>query len=119
MNEEEAKGKIVHVDKPWGSFTQYAHNTPCTVKTLTVKPWQSISLQSHEKRDEMWVILEDGLKAEIGDKTLNPKKGDVLFVPRKTKHRLSAENEARVLEIAFGEFDEEDITRYEDKYGRA
>jgi mannose-6-phosphate isomerase len=36
-------------------------------------------------------------------------------------HRLSSvgEREARVLEISFGEFDEDDIVRIDDVYGRA
>jgi alkylation response protein AidB-like acyl-CoA dehydrogenase len=47
------------------------------------------------------------------------KQGDEFFVARGTKHRIMAGSEPLlVLEIAVGEFDEEDITRFDDKYGR-
>ena len=50
-----------------------------------------------------------------------PETGEKIFIPRGTVHRLSAagEREVRILEISFGEFDEEDIVRLEDVYGRA
>ena len=49
-----------------------------------------------------------------------PEIGEKVFIPRGTVHRLSssAEKEVRILEISFGEFDEEDIVRLDDVYGR-
>ena len=108
------------VEKPWGNFKQYISDEKCTVKIITVKPRQKLSLQSHEKRDELWIILDDGLEIQIADKIIQPKQGDEISIPQKTKHRLSSlGKEGRILEISTGEFDEEDITRYEDIYGRA
>ena len=110
--------KPLIVKKPWGKFSQYTHNEKTTVKIIEVKKGESLSLQSHEKRDELWVALDDGLIVEINGEKTPAKKGQEFFIPRKTRHMLSAKKNARVLEIAFGEFDEKDITRYEDKYGR-
>ncbi len=108
------------VEKPWGNFKQYISNEKCTVKIITVKPNQKLSLQSHERRDEIWVVLDNELEIVISSKTFRPKPGDQFFIPKKTKHRLSSlGKEGRVLEISLGEFDEEDITRYEDVYGRS
>ena len=44
--------ETLHVDKPWGSFDQYALNTNCTVKILTCAPGQKLSLQRHSHRGE-------------------------------------------------------------------
>ncbi len=105
--------------KPWGSFKQYALNKRCTVKILTIKPGQKLSLQSHQKRDELWVALDSGLQAQIGNKTIKLKKGQEIFIPRTTKHRLAASGKGgRVLEISFGFFDEKDEKRFDDAYGR-
>jgi mannose-1-phosphate guanylyltransferase/mannose-6-phosphate isomerase len=42
-----------------------------------------------------------------------------VFIPVGAKHRLIGEDKSyRVLEISFGFFDEDDIIRFEDKYGR-
>jgi mannose-6-phosphate isomerase len=57
---------------------------------------------------------------ELGTEVLDPHVGEELIIPRQTVHRLSAvgEQAVRILEISFGEFDEEDIIRLEDLYGR-
>ncbi len=110
----------VKVDKPWGRFEQYAHNVPCTVKIITVEPGGTLSSQYHHRRDELWVVLDPGAKVELGDKILYPEPEEKLFIPRGTVHRLYCEGErpTRILEVSFGEFDEGDIVRIEDVYGR-
>lgn len=110
----------LNVDKPWGKFDQYTHNLRCTVKIITVAPGGTLSRQYHHNRDELWVVLDPGARVEIDEDTLHPESGEELFIPRESIHRLSAAGEEpmRILEISFGEFDEEDIVRLEDVYGR-
>jgi mannose-6-phosphate isomerase len=112
----------VKVEKPWGYFEQYTHNEPCTVKIITVVPGGALSCQYHKKRDELWIILDRGARVELDGEVLHPEPEEKLFIPRQTVHRLSAAadmGEVRILEISFGEFDEDDIVRLEDVYGRA
>ncbi len=108
------------VDKPWGRFEQYTHNLPCTVKIITVAPGGTLSRQYHHYRDELWVILDAGATVELDSEFLSPNPEEKLFIPRGTVHRLSCKGETpvRILEVSFGEFDEEDIVRLEDVYGR-
>jgi len=112
--------KVAEQEKPWGRFEQYAHNFPCTVKVITVEPEGNLSLQYHYKRDELWIVLDEGIRVEIADSVLLPAPGERLFIPRGTVHRLSGvgKGPARILEVSFGFFDEEDIVRLEDIYGR-
>jgi len=86
-----------------------------------VLPGQRLSLQSHERRDELWIALTEGLKVTLGDETRPVAQWEEMFVPRMTKHRMEGMGDApaRWLEVSFGEFDENDITRYEDDFGRA
>lgn len=109
-----------HVDKPWGWFDQYSSNERSTVKILVVKPKARTSLQSHEHRKELWLALDEGLVVEIGNNKEPLKKGSTVEVEKGVKHRISClgTQEARMLEISFGDFSEDDITRYEDDYGR-
>ena len=111
----------LEVEKPWGRFEQYTHNMSSTVKVITVQPGGALSLQYHHRRDELWVVLDSGVQVELGDEVLRPGRGEKVFIPRKTSHRLSAvgDQPVRVLEVSFGEFDEDDIVRLEDVYGRA
>ena len=109
----------LEVEKPWGRFIQYTLNTPTTVKILEINPGEVLSLQSHNYREELWIPLTDGVMAEIDGELYFPEELEPVFVPKHSKHRLSAgDKKVRVLEISFGYFDEEDIVRYEDKYGR-
>jgi mannose-6-phosphate isomerase len=117
--DEKIKAKIIKDVRPWGNFVRYVYSEKCTVKIIEVNPNQMLSKQVHKKRDELWVVLDKGLRVELDDKVINPKPGDEIVVKRNTIHRLSSlGRRARILEISFGDFDENDIVRLEDVYGR-
>jgi mannose-1-phosphate guanylyltransferase/mannose-6-phosphate isomerase len=110
---------VALVLRPWGSFRQYAHNAPVTVSLMTVQPGQRLSLQSHTGRAELWIVLDDGAIVEIDDAVHHPPAGAELWIPARAKHRLSSGGPAvRVLEVAFGNWQQDDITRYADDYAR-
>lgn len=110
---------VVEDLRPWGNFRQYALNTSCTVKVITVDPGGTLSLQRHQHRDELWVVMDDGLVVEIGEDRVDAATGDEFFIPRGTVHRLSSPGRGgRIVEVAFGYFDEDDIKRLEDVYDR-
>jgi mannose-6-phosphate isomerase len=89
------------------------------VKVITVKPGESLSLQYHHRRDEFWHVLSGDGTAEIDGQSLKLEPGGTCFIPRGTKHRVHGGASVLVfLELAFGDFDENDIIRLEDKYGR-
>lgn len=119
LNEDVIRGKIIQDIRPWGKFRQYTHNETSTVKILTVEPNQMLSKQAHKKRDELWVILDEGLRVELDNKIIDTKPGDEIVILRNSIHRLSSLGKrGRVLEISFGYADENDIERFEDIYGR-
>lgn len=110
---------IYQEERPWGNFRQFTKDAVSTVKIITVKEGESLSLQSHTKRSEFWKVIKGSGIVEIGDQQYNVVEGDEHTVPVSVKHRIIAgESGMQVLEIATGEFDEGDIVRYEDKYGR-
>ncbi len=111
--------KTKFVKRPWGSFEQFVRNKPCTVKIHTILPNQKNSLQIHKKRSEFWKILEGFPIITIGKKVIKTKEGDEFFIPKNKPHRFAAQKTAvKILEISFGKFNEKEIIRLEDKYGR-
>ncbi|MEQ8675301.1 MAG: phosphomannose isomerase type II C-terminal cupin domain [Aggregatilineales bacterium] len=107
------------VERPWGSFKQFANNEEVTVSLMTVKPGQRLSLQSHTGRAELWIALDDDAIVQVGEEITNAKKGQEFWIPPNTKHRLmGGEYPSQVLEVAFGNWQQADITRYEDDYAR-
>lgn len=121
IKEQDLPYDIVIDERPWGKFTQFSHNQNTTVKIIEVNPQEQLSTQRHRFRDELWVALDEGLVTKIDDKESFLSKGQVVFVPRKTIHTIRNNRKlekARFLEVAFGHFDEGDIERLEDRYGR-
>jgi|SRR5690349_24291287 mannose-6-phosphate isomerase len=114
------KPSVTFKERPWGNFSQYVFNQDSTVSLMTVNPGQRLSLQSHTARAELWVVIDDGAVIQIGDQTKTYRAGDEVWIPAKAKHRLASavSNPVRVLEIAFGNWQQSDITRYEDDYAR-
>lgn len=109
-------------DRPWGSFFILEDGPTSKVKRLLVKPGERLSLQSHKFRDEHWVVIRGVAQVTLNDNTTEYRYGQHVYVPRGTKHRISnSGNEpVEIIEVQTGEsFAEEDITRYNDDYGRA
>jgi mannose-6-phosphate isomerase-like protein (cupin superfamily) len=108
--------------RPWGNYKILHEEETCKVKIITVLPGKRLSLQSHEKREEIWVVTEGSGMMTLGVMKFTMKVGDKVKIPYGTKHRI--ENIGTVplkfIEVQTGTyFGEDDIVRYEDDYGRA
>lgn len=116
-NEKPAVG---FVERPWGSFKQFANNRDCTVSLMTVLPGQRLSLQSHTGRAELWIVIDDGAVVQVGDQEQLCRAGDEIWIPATARHRLSCRGDkpVRVLEVAFGNWQQDDIERFDDDYRR-
>lgn len=116
----ETKPEVSFTERPWGSFKQFANNEPCTVSLMTVLPGQRLSLQSHTGRAELWIVIDDGAAIQVGDDITTCNAGDEIWIRAKEKHRLSCQGNqpVRVLEVAFGNWQQDDIKRYDDDYKR-
>ena len=67
---EDPRSHIYEERRPWGGFRRYTHNQLSTVKIITVKPGEILSLQYHHHRDELWVALDEGLRVTLGDRRI-------------------------------------------------
>ncbi len=106
-------------ERPWGDFKRFTLNEPSTVKIVTVHPGQALSLQKHSHREEFWYVISGTGTFTIGDTQVSAEVGKGYVVPTEAQHRIEAtDKELVILEIAFGDFDESDIVRFDDKYGR-
>ncbi len=108
------------VQKPWGFMQTYRTEKNWWLKTLTMLPGQRMSLQSHEKRDELWVVVEGEMYGEVGTKVFHASPFQVVTVKKGECHRISNKGEGilTLVEVACGPAFENDIVRYEDDYGR-
>ena len=108
-------------ERPWGNYTVLYTDKDCQVKKLVVNPGKRISLQSHKLRAEHWFIVSGEGIAELDGKQKEVGPGDSIDVPIGSMHRISSEGPKPLvfIEVQTGEsFDEGDIVRYQDDFGR-
>lgn len=118
----ETEKETITETRPWGSFTILEDSDTHKVKRLTVLPGKILSLQSHNRRAEHWVVVTGQAYVVNGDKELTLNYNESTYIPIGNKHRLGNKtNEIlEVIEIQTGEyFGEDDIVRYDDEYGRS
>lgn len=109
------------VVRPWGSYTIIEECPGFKIKRIEVKPSASLSLQKHHHRSEHWVVVSGTAKITKGDDTFWVKPNESTYIPVGEKHRLENPDvlPCVIIEIQCGSYlGEDDIVRYEDKYGR-
>lgn len=108
--------------RPWGFYTVLLTGNGYKVKTFIVKPGASLSLQSHSHRSEHWVVVRGKAKIQQGDKIYFLNENQSTFTPKNCKHRISntGKKPLEIIEVQSGDYlEEDDIERFEDKYGRS
>jgi len=109
------------VARPWGTYTTLQEGLRFKIKRIEVKPGASLSLQMHHHRSEHWVVVSGTARVTVADKVILLAPNESTYVPVGSQHRL--ENPGRVpltlIEVQCGDYvGEDDIVRFEDKYGR-
>ena len=109
-------------NRPWGNYTVLQKEANYQVKRIEVFPGESLSLQSHDHRSEHWTVVIGSAEIQVNETSQILKCNQSIEIPQGAKHRLANPGESPlvIIEVQIGDkLDENDITRYEDKYGRA
>jgi len=110
------------VFRPWGSYQGIDAGEGYQVKQIVVNPGGRLSLQSHAKRAEHWVVVQGTAQVTCDDKVFLLHENQSTFIPLGAKHRLEnpGRKQLRLIEVQSGSYlGEDDIVRYDDAYGRA
>jgi mannose-1-phosphate guanylyltransferase len=110
------------VYRPWGVYDSIDNGHRYQVKRITVKPGAKLSVQMHHHRAEHWIVVSGTAKVTNGDKTYLVSENQSTYIPIGQVHAL--ENPGviplELIEVQSGSYlGEDDIVRFEDKYGRA
>lgn len=109
------------VQRPWGSYTVLEDAADCKVKRLVIKPGGAISLQLHHRRSEHWTVVQGVAHVTLGERSFDLHPNQSVQIPAGTRHRLENRSSAPValIEVQCGDyFGEDDIVRFDDRYGR-
>jgi len=107
--------------RPWGEWEVLATGQAFVVKRIAVNPGQTLSLQSHDHRNEHWTILSGRARVTLEDESFLLTQHETVFIPCGSKHRVGNPGPGvlTMIEIQTGDIlDETDIIRYADEYGR-
>ena len=107
--------------RPWGTWEVLESADNYCVKKIRVTPGSMLSLQLHHHRAEHWIIVEGEAVVTLGEDRLVKKADEAVYIPMETKHRIQNNTSSDVvfIEVQTGEnLDENDIVRFDDKYGR-
>ena len=107
--------------RPWGWYRIIDDSEDHKVKEIEVNSKSRLSLQSHSKRSEVWVVIKGEATVTVDETVLTLKANDSIYIPTGSKHRLENKlnDPLHIIEIQTGSyFGEDDIQRYEDDYNR-
>jgi mannose-6-phosphate isomerase-like protein (cupin superfamily) len=80
-----------------------------------------LSLQMHHRRSEHWTVVSGTAKVTVGETEHLLSRNQSIGIPVETKHRLEnpTDEPIALIEVQCGDyFGEDDIVRFEDRYGR-
>ncbi|MBW8190570.1 mannose-1-phosphate guanylyltransferase/mannose-6-phosphate isomerase [Neiella marina] len=110
-----------YVYRPWGCYDSIDNGERHQVKRITVKPGAKLSVQMHHHRAEHWIVVSGTASVTNGDETFLVTENESTYIPVGVVHAL--ENPGKVplelIEVQSGSYlGEDDIVRFEDRYGR-
>ena len=109
------------VSRPWGWYDSVDEGERFKVKRIQVKPGASLSLQMHHHRAEHWIVVKGVAEITNGDQVITLTENQSTYIPQGQTHRLvnRGTEPLEIIEVQSGSYlGEDDIVRFEDKYGR-
>jgi len=119
---ENIKKETATIDRrPWGFYEVLSDTDDHKVKRITVNPGKRLSLQSHKRRSEHWLIISGKGVVTLNNNNYELGEGGSIDIMKGVAHRITNPGDSPLIfiEIQMGDyFDEDDIIRLEDDYGR-
>ena len=107
--------------RPWGCWEVLDTADDYCVKKIKVNAGGVLSLQLHNHRAEHWIMVKGEGVVTLGEEKAIKKANENVYIPAQVKHRMEnpTNSDLEFIEIQTGSnLDEDDIIRFEDKYGR-
>lgn len=123
LKNEKRSESLTHrkVYRPWGSYDSIDMGDRFQAKRLIVNPGKKLSLQSHAKRAEHWVVVKGVATVTKDDEQFQLHENESTYIPIGVKHRLenAGSESLEIIEVQSGSYlGEDDIVRFDDDFGR-
>lgn len=111
---EDINQQIMFAEKSWGSFKVIDVEKESLTIKITLNPGHGMNYHSHERRSEVWTIVEGNGRSVIDGVETSVKPGDVIKMPIGCKHTIYADTELKIIEVQMGtDIDVSDKIKYE------
>ncbi len=110
------------VYRPWGKYDSVDYGDGYQVKRLTVNPGAKLSVQKHYHRSEHWVVVAGKARVHYGNKSFDLNVNESTYHDKEVVHALEnpGDTPLELIEVQVGSYlGEDDIERFDDKYGRS
>ncbi|MBT4587816.1 MAG: mannose-1-phosphate guanylyltransferase/mannose-6-phosphate isomerase [Rhodospirillaceae bacterium] len=126
VDELKSQERLEHIShakvyRPWGWYQTLERRDRFQVKVISLKPSAKISLQRHQQRAEHWVVVSGIATVTRGEEVIELEENQSTYIPIGMMHRLEnlTKDELQIIEVQSGDYlGEDDIERFDDKYGR-
>ena len=107
--------------RPWGTYTVLEEGPNFKIKRIVVNPGAKLSMQMHRHRAEHWVVVSGVATITNNEIEFTLNENQSTYISKTHRHRL--ENKGTeplaIIEVQCGDYvGEDDIVRFDDKYGR-
>jgi mannose-1-phosphate guanylyltransferase len=107
--------------RPWGEFTLLQTGKNFKIKHIRVYAGEAMSLQLHHHRSEHWVVVRGVAKITNNGEISQLNRNESVYISAGHKHRIENPGtmDLELIEVQCGDYlEEDDIVRFEDRYGR-
>jgi mannose-1-phosphate guanylyltransferase len=109
----------MYEERRWGryrvlDYITYPDGREVLTKRIFIAAGKNLSYQYHSLRDEYWTVVSGQGDMIMGDRRFPVSAGDVVSIPKESKHSLRAATDIEIIEVQTGmQLIEEDIVRLE------
>ena len=103
--------QIMFAEKSWGSFRILNIEEESLTILVTLNPGHSMNYHSHQKRDEVWVVIAGTGRSIVDGMEQKIAVGDVITMQAGCRHTVIADTALKLIEVQLGK----EITVYDKK----
>lgn len=109
--------QVMFAEKSWGSYKVIDIETESMTIKATLNPGNMMNYHSHDRRDEVWVVLSGTGRTVVDGMEQQIRAGDVITMSAGCRHTVIADTELKLIEVQLGsDISADDKTKYELEY---
>lgn len=106
--------QVMFAEKSWGSFRVIDIEDGSMTIKVTLNPGRKMNYHSHERRSEVWTVIEGRGRTIVDGTEQAVQAGDVIELPVGCKHTILADTEIKLIEVQIGsDISVQDKQKYE------